>query len=429
MNTSMPALAASARRITHTLFASQSLVSAAIISGTSINAILGAELGGDARWAGVPTAVFLLTGAFSSLGWGYLMEAIGRRRGLAIGLMIGVLGSALACFAVVEHTLPAYLAGLALLGAANSAMQLSRFSAGEVHPPAERGRAISTVVLASTVGAIVGPLLVGPAGRLAQQAGVDELAGPLAVGALLLLFAVGVAWTWLRPDPRDLALKVAALYPAETIEDARERPLAAILRQPPVRAAMLSMATAQVVMVAVMVITSLHMRHEHHGLGSISAVISAHTIGMFAFSLVSGRLVDRWGRTPVIATGAVVLVLACLAAPLSPQVLPLAVALFLLGLGWNFCYVGSSTLLADQLLPAERSRVQGVNDWVVGLSAAAASVSSGLIFAAVGYTVMALLGAALALVPLVVLAAWRRRRRGDALAIPLPEVVLPPAPE
>lgn len=403
-------VAASARRITHVLFAAQSIVSAAIIASTALNAINGAELGGSERWAGVPTAVYLLSGAFTSLGWGYLMDIAGRRRGLASGLILGALGATLAFAAIVGQALLAFLAGMGLLGAANSAMSLSRFASGEVHPPAERGRAISTVVLGGTVGAIVGPLAVGPAGQIARQSGIDELAGPFAFGAVLLLVAALVAIVWLRPDPRDLGQQVAALYPDDLVDQASERPLSTILRQPAVLVAMITMIIGQVVMVSVMVLTSLHMRHHAHGLGSISAVISSHTLGMFAFSLISGRLADRWGRAPVIIVGAAVLVLACLAAPLSPQVLPLAAALFLLGLGWNFCFVGGSTLLADQLAPAERSRVQGINDWMVGLSAAIASLGSGLIFAALGYTVMALTGALLAAVLVAVVLAWQASR-------------------
>ena len=131
----------------------------------------------------------------------------------------------------------------------------------------------------------------------------------------------------------------------------------------------------------------------------ISMVIAAHTFGMYAFSVISGRLADRWGRAQVILTGAGVLVLACVSATLSPDVLPLAVALFLLGLGWNFCYVGGSTLLADQLSPTERARTQGANDLLVGLASAAASLGSGLIFASLGYTLVAVIGAALSFIP------------------------------
>jgi MFS family permease len=168
------------------------------------------------------------------------------------------------------------------------------------------------------------------------------------------------------------------------------------------------MVLGQMVMVLVMVITSLHMRGHNHGLADISVVISSHTFGMYAFSIVSGRLADRWGRGPVILFGSATLVIACLAATISPDVLPLGVALFLLGLGWNFCYVGGSTLLADQLSPVERARTQGTNDLLVGLASATGSLSSGFIFAALGYNVMAYVSAVFAVIPLVVAWGWMR---------------------
>jgi MFS family permease len=149
----------------------------------------------------------------------------------------------------------------------------------------------------------------------------------------------------------------------------------------------------------------------NHGLGDVSLVFSAHTIGMYGFSLISGRLIDRWGRRPVIIVGSLVLLLACLTAPLTSATFPLAISLLLLGLGWNFCFVAGSTLLADQLTPAERGRTQGFNDLLIGLAAAAGSIGSGLISARFGYAGVGLAGAALSLLPLVFLAHWARAER------------------
>jgi MFS family permease len=206
--------------------------------------------------------------------------------------------------------------------------------------------------------------------------------------------------------------KMAQKHPEPTVHKGPTRPISQILRAPAALVAVSAMALGQMVMVMLMVITSLYMRIHQHSLTDISLVISAHSAGMFAFSFLSGRLTDRWGRGPVILIGAGLLVLACTLAPLSSEVLPLAAALFLLGLGWNFCYVGGSTLLSDQLSHAERAKTQGANEWLLGLATAAASLGSGLVFALTNYTTMGILGAVLALVPLGLTGWWMVRGGG-----------------
>lgn len=405
----MAELSKIARKITFTLFLTQSLFSAGSIAVATVNSIMGAELGGK-PWAGVPSAVFLLGSALAASIWGVLMDIIGRRKGIALGLMLGVVGAGLVVLAVNRSLLILMLFGMALIGVAQAAMLLGRFAAAEVNPPIKRGSAISNVVLGGTVGAIFGPLLVGPMGKFSLRLGMNELAGAYIAGLILFGIASVIITLGLRPDPRDVGKQMAALYP-DSAPDGVARPVGVILREPAALTAVTAMALGQVVMVAIMVITSLHMEGHNHGLGSISTVISAHTLGMYAFSVISGRLADRWGRGPVILTGATTLLLACLTAPLSPDVLPLAVSLFLLGLGWNFCFVGGSTLLADQLSPAERARTQGVNDLLVGLSSATGSLGSGLVFASTSYTFITLAAAILSLIPLVMVLSWMRGKR------------------
>jgi MFS family permease len=328
------------------------------------------------------------------------MDSIGRRGGLVSGLFLGLLGAGIAAWAVASSFMWGFLAALFMMGIANAAIVLGRFVAAEVHPPFERGRAISNVVVGGTVGAIVGPLLVAPSGEFVNRYGLDELTGPYLASLVLFFLAVLVIGFGLKPDPGALGKAIARLYPEPSLAQNESRSLPQIFRQPRVFIAVLTMVIGQMVMVMVMVITALHMSDHQHNLGQVSLVISAHTVGMFAFSIVSGQLADRWGRGPVILIGAATLLLSCLAAPLSPDVLPLAISLFLLGFGWNFCFVGGSTLLADQLSPAERARTQGFNDLLVGLASATASLSSGLIFAAVGFGTMAMIGAAFSIVPL-----------------------------
>ena len=411
-----------ARKITWILFANQSLSSAGFIASATINSIIGAKLGGSASFAGVPSAVYLLGSAFAASAWGYMMDRIGRRNGMVSGLIIGVIGNALVLFAIETSSFLLFLVGMLLMGIANAAVTLGRFAAAEVNPPEKRGAAISNVVLGGTFGAVVGPLLVGPMGSFVRGLGMDELTG--AYVATLILFAISsvVVFAGLRPDPRELGKQVAAQYPDPTLASfsGEARSIFEIFRQPAALVAVMAMALGQVVMVAIMVITSLHMRDHQHNLRDISAVISSHTFGMYAFSVLSGRLSDKWGRGPVILTGASTLLLACITAPLSPNVLPLAVSLFLLGLGWNFCFVGGSALLSDQLSPLERSRTQGTNDLLVGLASAVGSLGSGLIFAASNYTVIAIVAGLVALIPFSMALIWIRRRPVSTVEIKLP---------
>lgn len=395
-----------ARKITGILFTQQSLASAGFIAAATLNSIVGKELSGHSDWAGVPSAVYLLAGAFAAFIWGYVFDAIGRRNGLSIGLSIGAVGSGIAFYAIAIHSLTFFLGGMILMGIANAAVQLGRFAAAEVNPPEHRGRAISNVVIGGTVGSVIGPFVAGPAGRVIGLWGVDELAGAYLVSLVLFAIAAVVVFTGLRPDPREIGKLVAEKYPDTVVRSRVVRSVFQIFSQPAAMVALISMVLGQMVMVLVMVITSLHMRDHDHMLNDISIVISAHTVGMYAFSIISGRLADRWGRKPVIIIGAATLVLACLAATISPDVFPLGVALFLLGLGWNFCFVGGSTLLADQLSPSERARTQGFNDLLVGLASAAGSLSSGFIFTALGYNMMAYISAAFALIPLIFASFW-----------------------
>lgn len=404
------------RRITTTLFATQSLARAAFIACGTVSALVGIQLSGDAAWAGVPAAVLQLAAAFAALAVGATTELIGRRLGLALGLGVGVLGMGVAAGAIVGDSLLLFLGGLVLMGVASAAMQLGRFAVAEVHPPERRGRAISNVVIGGAIGSVVGPLIVGPSGQWAQQAGVTELVGPYLAALVILAVAALAIFVWLRPDPRDVGRKMAQKHPEPTAHQGPARSIYQILRTPATSVAVLAMALSQMVMVMVMVATSPYMVMHQHDLTDISLVISAHTFGMFAFSFLSGRLTDQWGRGPVILTGAGLLVVGCLLAPLSTEILPLSTALFLLGLGWNFCFVSGSTLLSDQLSAAERAKTQGANDLVIGLATAAASFGSGLIFAFTSYSVMGIVGVLVSLVPLGVTAWWMARGRRLAIA-------------
>lgn len=404
-----------ARKITIVLFITQSLTSAGFIAAAAINPILGAKLASSRSLATLPVAVYLLSGAFSASAWGYLMDRIGRRNAIVSGLVLGILGNALVLVAIESASFMLVLIGLMLMGMTNSAIQLGRFVAAEVNPPNQRGRAISAVVLGGVIGTILSRVLAVPVSNFAVGIGMDELAGAYLTTLTLFVIAMFIVFVGLRPDPRDVGREVAELYPEE-IPHGEARPISEILRQPAAITAVTAMALGQVVMVAIMVITSLHMEDHQHTRSDIYSVISAHTFGMFAPSIISGWLLDKWGRGKMILFGASTLLLACITAPLSPDVLPLGISLFLLGLGWNFCFVGGSTLLSDQLSPVERSRTQGTNDFLVGLASAVISLSSGFIFAASNYTAIAIVAGIISLVPLFMVLVWMRKQPVSVVA-------------
>ncbi len=208
----MTELSRTARKITLVLFLAQSLASAGFIATATVNSILGAKLGG-APWAGVPSAVFLVGSALAASVWGLLMDVVGRRNGIALGLLLSLAGAGMVLVAANQSLLALMYPGMVLMGFGNAAMLLGRFSAAEVNPPGKRGGAISNVVLGGTVGAIFGPLLVGPMGTLSQRLGMDELAGAYMASLVLFGVASAIIFVGLRPDPRDVGRQVAALYP------------------------------------------------------------------------------------------------------------------------------------------------------------------------------------------------------------------------
>lgn len=409
-----PTFAALQRRVKGTLFTAQALGSAGFLVASTVTPIVGARLSGRPSWAGVPTAFYWGGAAVFAILWGRLMDPLGRRLTLALGLAVGVAGAAVASAAIGIESFSWFVAGLLLMGAANAALQLGRFVAGEVHRPEQRGRAIATVVMGGTVGAVLGPTLVAPMSLVAESFSQPGLAGPYAAAAGFFLVGAVVVVSLLRPDPSELARALVAVPGvASRLESAR--PLKAILSDSAVRAAIITMTLSQAVMTMLMVITSLHMSHHGHVLANISGVMSAHVLGMFAFSMVAGRLADRWGRGPLIATGATLLLTAGLGAAPSVAALPLGAVLFLLGLGWNFCYVGGSTLLSDRLSVVERARVQGVSDAILTGTAALGSILSGVVFSLVGYSAMGLVCALVALVPLSLGLRLRRRLATESL--------------
>lgn len=391
------------KRLNNTIFVTQSFFSASQIAIITLLSIVAVALSGNEVYAGLPSTTLTLSQSLAALPTGLMMGRIGRRRGLAIGYSISMIGAAVGVMAIMSGSFETLLISSALIGVGRASGDQSRFVAGELFPENMRARMIGRIVFAGTIGAVVGPLLVAPSEQLSTLLGFESLAGPWVIGFVFYGLAATIAFIGLRPEPLLIARQIAGEDDVELDGEkpkrklGQARPIRELVKLPAVQLAILSMLISQTVMVTLMVITPLHMSHHNHATGAVSLVISVHTLGMYAFSALTGRLIDRFGRLKMMIAGAVTLIASAIISPLSSELIVLLVGLFLLGLGWNFGYIAGSTLLADALLGEERTRMQGANDMLVAGAAALGSLSSGPLFAAGGYVTVAIMGLLLTL--------------------------------
>ncbi|HEU4918638.1 MAG TPA: MFS transporter [Candidatus Limnocylindrales bacterium] len=397
---------AARRRAVATLVAGVALGSTGHIAAATVASIVADEMVGTSALSGAPGAALIVGAAIGASLLSALMARRGRRPGIAAGYAVGVAGAFVAIVAIVASSLPLLLVGTVLVGFGNSANQLSRYVAADMFPAARRASAIGTVVWAATIGAVLGPNLIGPAGVVAEWLGLPRLAGAYLVPIGFVGLASILSFVLLRPDPFELA------DPGDVAVRGGERSamIRDVLRQPSVAAALVALVASQAVMVLIMTMTPVHMTAHGHHVESIGLVISGHTFGMFALAPISGRLSDRFGSGRVILAGLLVLAGASLLAAVAPPDggVVLFVALFLLGFGWNLGFVAGSTLLTRGVDVADRTRVQGLADSLIWSSAAVASLGSGIVLAFASFTALGLLGCALVILPLWLVVARRR---------------------
>lgn len=385
------------RRLSRTIFVSQSLFSAAQIAIVTLLSITAVDLSGTESAAGVPTTTATFSQALMAVPIGIFMGRVGRRLGLSLSYSLGFVAGIVGLVAIYHESFGLLLGGAALAGLARAGADQSRFAAAEVYPLSQRAKVIGWIVFAGTIGAIVGPSLVAPSGWAVEQLGLDENAGVWAAGGILYGMAALITFTFLRPDPMEISRALDEAEQTSQSTDVPARALRQIFQDPRVQLAMLAMLISQAVMVSLMVITPVHMNHYNYGNGEVSIVFMAHTIGMFGLSGVTGWFIDRYGRVNMILAGAVTLLISAILAPLNSAMPVLILALFLLGLGWNFGYIAGSSLLADALNSAERGRIQGINDALVATFAGVGSLSSGPLFEWGGYVGVSLMGIVLVL--------------------------------
>ncbi|HEX5896367.1 MAG TPA: MFS transporter [Thermoleophilaceae bacterium] len=351
---------------------------------------------------GLGPAIVLASGALTAPVAGRAMDRFGRVPVLAIGFMTGAAGGVLAAIGCAGEVPVLVLAGFVLVGMASGTALLARTAAGDMYPPERRAHGIALVLFGAVFGAILGPAVFSPLLHGKHLDG-DALAPLWLAGSGFMLVAL-VLVLMVRPDPKRIA---ELLHTGDPPPDTRV-PLREIIARPGVIPALLAAQASFGVMVGVMTLTgAVVVDHQHHAAHNVFPIIGAHVIGMYALVLVVGRLIDRIGRGVALSGGLVLMALSVISLLWIDSVPATAVALFGLGLGWNFSFVAATAELADSTLPSERGRLIGFNDLLSGLTGAGLALLGGVALEALGVAALALGAAALVSGP----ALWLARRR------------------
>ena len=393
------------RRTVRVLAAGQVLGGIAFGATVSLGALLAADLSGQEALSGLATASVTLGASLCAIPLARLAARRGRRVALTLGNLFALVGIAVVITAASLRLFPLLIVGVLLIGAGNAGNLQSRFAATDLADTGRRGRDLGTVVWATTVGAVAGPLLLTPGEAVGELLGMPPLTGSYAFSIVAQIAAFVLYLTALRPDPLLTAQRLAQSGEArrEHIVET-DRPVAA-------RYAIFAVAGSHVVMASVMAMTPIHLAHlaPDHVTLVVGTTIALHVFGMYGLSPVFGVLADRVGRIATIMLGQALLAASLVLAAVAPdEQVAVVVALFLLGAGWSAATVAGAALLTESTLTALRPRRQGISDTVMTFSAAVGAVLAGLVLAWIGYGGLALV-ALVIVVAVTVLAPYARR--------------------
>ncbi|MCX5390029.1 MFS transporter [Streptomyces sp. NBC_00094] len=393
------------RRIQGVLIATQILGGLGIAIGVALAAVLAKDVSGTEALSGLASTATVAGPALLAMPLASLMATRGRRAGLVLAYLLGALGAVVVVVGAVVDSFPLLLVGLVGFGAGSSANLAARFAAADLAEPDHRARAISTVVWATTIGAVLGPNIAAPAGKSVSGLGIPATAGPFVWAAGVFVVSAVVVALLLRPDP---LLTARALTDPGAGEKPESRSLRAGMRavreSSQAQLALVTVAASHTAMVSIMSMTPVALSHHGAGIQLIGLVISGHIAGMYAFSPVMGWLSDRLGRLSVIGLAVGLLAVAALiAGTAGASHTQTAVGLFVLGLGWSAGLVSGSALLTDSVPQAARAAVQGLSDFVMNTAAGLGGLAAGLIVSQAGYGPLNAIAACL-LLPMAALA-------------------------
>ena len=364
----------------------------------SVTGLAGFALADDKAFATVPLTCYVFGSAFTTIPASFLMKSIGRRAGFQCGTAMGVLGSAVCSYAIVAASFWLLCLGMFLMGTYTAFGKYYRFAAADAAEENFRAKAISLTLAGGLFGGVIGPELAkhtSPAFADYSYLGAYLSLGVVCLLAMLILTRLDI------PQLSEQEKKHSG------------RPLAEIMRQPIFIVAALSSALSYGIMNLMMTSTPLAMHAHDHHFNDAAFVLQGHMIGMYAPSFITGSLINRFGVLNVILVGIALLFVCIVSALADTMLLNFWLAMFLLGVGWNFMFVGASALLTECHTPAERAKTQAANDFMVFATMAVSSMSSGLLLNKSGWSAVNL-----GSIPFLVLAAaatgwliWQRRSR------------------
>jgi MFS family permease len=395
------------RRTVGVLSGSVALAGLGVTVGITVGGLLARDVAGTDSASGLGQTAGVLGAAVLAVPLARISDRAGRRAGLAAGYAVAVLGALVAVVAAALSSLPLLLVGLFAFGAATACGLQARYAAADLAVPERRGRDLSLVVWATTIGSVLGPNLAGPGADLGTSLGLPALGGAFAVSAVVFGVVAIAVVALLRPDPLLLARRLGSGGAGGRQRGATGGAVRAVWASPGGRLGLTSVVVSHSVMVGVMVMTPVHMGHAGGSPGAtlriIGLVISVHVAGMYFFSPLIGWLADRLGRRATVAVGGgLLLAAAALAGTAAPgAAVQLGAGLLLLGLGWSCGLIAGSTLVTESVGADLRPTAQGATDLLMGLGAALAGVVGGPLLAVGGFGLVSAVSAALVL-PLAV---------------------------
>ena len=386
------------------LAACQALVQTGMVSIITASGLAGHMLAADKSLATLPVSFLMIGTMVTTIPASLFMGRFGRRAGFWLGTLMGALGATLGVISLMNGWFWLFCFAHIFYGSYQGFAQFYRFAAAEAAAPAFRSRAISYVLLGAAVAAVVGPHLVAYTKDFASS------------GAFVATYAIIIALS--------LVATVVVSFidlpkPVEQKSDVPPRPIPAVVSQPTFLVAVIVAAVGFGVMNLAMTATPLAMAHHHHGLNETAFVIQWHVLGMFLPSFFTGGLIGRFGAPKIMLTGVVLLLCHVAIALSGVQFLHFASALVLLGVGWNFMYLGGTTLVTETYRPSEKAWAQGIFDFTVFTTVVISSFASGALLHAFGWTGVNMLAFPLLLAAgtaLIVYLSWSRREAARAPA-------------